>query len=747
MTTPTPRQENIATARLNAILNAYGIKSAGPTAALYKDIVENKLSSYDSKIDLFEQLEKLADATPHIREGFHETEKLKTFFDRGNADYTDGTSFAAINYTNHAFAANPANNTAYVDPYHILNMAEPTEAFKTETAAQNQNVLLSGPIAVKKDTRNDLEKFLNAVKESQLPFKRVIIPIVLQAEGQSMGHAVSLVFDRDPATGTEKATISDNNGYNGSPFNDAHDYMKETLINLGIPEANIARNEYAVCSTGRDDCALFTSCVNQYAAQNPDTEVNTYPGVAADVDLQHGADKNLVKNEYLQMYRENPIFRLYLASKGVTDFESRSENEQINLTLEFRLPTGHDCESNDLYVDALDLPPEDERWKVPVRNILNETFRNYNRPYVETPVLHDNTVLNFREGNNCITFTSPHNANIVSDQLQDYIILCESAQRMGKNQITFGAFADNPELRSKLYLACLLTGMRMRNAPSVESLKDSPEYPQIYELDLKKRVTNINRDTADAKAKWENSPNRPALKQAVDDAKDQCKELLTHDLTDSSGALVPGGDQMRLKWQRYKRQTNLLAGRDTRGNPLRTPLNKTQRERVRKQMHQACKDIEELWKQDPYKPVFEAYQTAVENLKNDPDYQSYQQTKEQQQAILTEAVEYKLKDKDNADKVEELLTMQSPMLEQLSTETDPDFEKRQKYEYSELLTQGFAETNDEFNARKQAMTDRFNMAKNKLVNNTPTEKSNIPARDHLVSQVVKQLARNGRSPF
>lgn len=264
---------------------------------------------------------------------------------------------------------------------------------------------------------------------------------------------------------------------------------KEQIRNL------LGDNAYAISyepdkaiMENRSDCAIFSAMINEKAVELGTDDLKTYveefsgkpqEEKAAAVDTRNKEYKNWAFEVYWDLYKENPLFKKYLEAQGV-DINTATTEEKMKLLQTFNSGAEMTVEGK--------LPEEekvnDPTWKDDVREAVAKANEQLSQEFEECPDEEHPDHIFFRDKNNAknvIAFASKDKAYVAGEQ-NSFDELVVTAQKMGKKNITFGEFAEHPEYRAKLYLACLKYGMEMKNAPELESLKEYPEYAEIESL-------------------------------------------------------------------------------------------------------------------------------------------------------------------------------------------------------------------------------------------------------------------------
>lgn len=133
---------------------------------------------------------------------------------------------------------------------------------------------------------------------------------------------------------------------------------------------------------------------------------------------------------------------------------------------------------------------EDDGWKKEVREAVKKANTDLKQEFEEYKDEEHPEHLFFKDkknDKNIIAFASKSEGYVEGEQAA-FDQLIKTAQNMGKETVNFGKFEKHPEYKARLYLACLKFGMKMKNAPEIEDLKEYPEYKEIKRIDLKGKL-------------------------------------------------------------------------------------------------------------------------------------------------------------------------------------------------------------------------------------------------------------------
>ena len=131
---------------------------------------------------------------------------------------------------------------------------------------------------------------------------------------------------------------------------------------------------------------------------------------------------------------------------------------------------------------------EDDGWKKEVREAVKKANTDLKQEFEEYKDEEHPEHLFFKDkknDKNIIAFASKSEGYVEGEQAA-FDELVKTAQNMGKETVNFGIFEKHPEYKARLYLACLKFGMKMKNAPELEALKQYPEYKEIRKLQKEK---------------------------------------------------------------------------------------------------------------------------------------------------------------------------------------------------------------------------------------------------------------------
>lgn len=399
-------------------------------------------------------------------------------------NYGSGTVQSVTNLI--AYRSAREHNADFSDISHITYAHEPDKtALLNQRLAKitaKKDTLFLGQVDTSKPADNsfDPETIKTILASDEVKkYQSVIMSLSLYNPDVNGNHSISLILSPNK----HEAILIDQGGKDVCKA--SKDQIKQLLADSSYtisyePENTIMEN--------RCDCAIFAAMINEKVAELGTDGIQSYIDAfsnkeqaekAAEVDARNQEYKKWTFEAYWELYSQNPVFKKYLEGKGV-DPSTISKEDKIALLQTF---------NNGGTIEVHENLPEEERindpeWKKEIRKAIAHANNQLSQEFEEyTDEEHPDHIF-FRDKNNnrnIIAFASKDNAYVEGEQ-NAFDELVVAAQKMGKDTITFGKFEEHPEYRAKLYLACLKYGMKMKNAPELESLKGFPEYAEIENL-------------------------------------------------------------------------------------------------------------------------------------------------------------------------------------------------------------------------------------------------------------------------
>ena len=547
--TLTPEQQ------LDNLLNTYDITANGANQDVYNFII-NRFNQFNSDKDKADFIAGLAvpDTIKPTAYQFGEqigaiTNELQDFSTW--TGISSGINNSIISQVNREIAID--KKIAFIDPYIvILENSDQTRknALDDQLRGQNGNILLTGSVSVYEDQSKEenkhLERFIKALQQStqnNKKYNKIIIPIGAHPQ-TGVGHNFSLVLEGN------KATIIDQLGSDAQPYKAIKTSLAQTLNSLGFQTIKSLPPQQRLYPN-HNDCVIATSLINQYVMDDKlDELLKKNETTLENESARHfGEYKKYALDAVYRNYLNDPVFLLYLESNGLSkdDFEQLPpDQKKIHLDA-VKLPSAATIDNEP------ENTPADELWKDQMRRVFEKKCNDNNRKFREIAGTKE---LSYQMGDSPtdkVTFYSPSSASVVSKDVTDYIITCQTFKENGHDSITFGPnILKHPELAAKLYLACLKTDMPMHNQPALEAIKDQPEYAAINQIladrrreqqkeALRKEMAASRQALKDAQQKADNDP---AYQQALQDYHDAVKDFnnnqLIKNLKQAKANLVAG---------------------------------------------------------------------------------------------------------------------------------------------------------------------------------------------------------------
>ncbi len=518
--------------KLNDLLNTYGI-NAGANQDAYNHII-GQFNAATDKEDFINKLTKHPAIIPSAYQFGEQigaiTNQLQDFSTW--TGISSGIDNTIISQVNREIAAD--KNIAFADPYIATQFNDDQTcqtALNNQLRGQNGNILLTGAVSVYEDQSKEenkhLERFIKALQQSPQNYNKIMIPIGAHPQ-TGPGHNFSLVLEGN------KATIIDQMGSNA--YLPIKTSLTQTLNSLGFQTIESLPPKQRLYPNN-NDCVIATSLINQYVM---DDKLNELLGkdeatLQSESAAHFAQYKKYALDAVYRNYLNDPVFLLYLEAKGLSkdDFEQLPpDQKKIHLDA-VKLPSAATIDNEP------ENTPADELWKDQMRRIFEKKCNDNNRKFQEIAGTKE---LSYQMGDSPtdkVTFYSPSSASVVSKDVTDYIITCQTFKENGHDSITFGPnILKHPELAAKLYLACLKTDMPMHNQPALDTLKDQPEYAVISQIlagrqkeqqkeALRKEMAASRQELKDAQ---QNADNDPAYQQALQDYRDTVNDYNNNQL-------------------------------------------------------------------------------------------------------------------------------------------------------------------------------------------------------------------------
>lgn len=474
--------------QIELILDASGITPQNGEAELY-DKITALLDTPQKKQQFFDEMVAYKTAQPNLANYQDLYDDALDFSRKQPGNYDKGTYSSIISLVNREKAT--GLDSSFLDVYHICNQPEASriQELKNELDKQSHRRLLTGALEIQ--TPNDqqlLKKFMTALRDSEQKFDKIVIPVGCDEQGH-IRHAISLIIEGN------RATIVDQLG--GGAYQATKTNIVNTLNDFGITTTVYA----PALSQNRSDCAIFTSMVNEVALQGDLNDfLNQFQSLNQDekwakVDAQHAKDIKAAAQAYYKNYQNNPVFKLYLQTQSITDFNNMNVDAKDKIIECFNQVTA----ARDFVVDEYAPTPQDLEWKEEVNAVFMPNCQKLTRAFQRFDT-KDDRELRYRLNNSLIYYYDKKHVRIRSESTKDFVLICQTAKDMGNNTITFGAFEKHPEYKAKLYLAALQTGMKMKNQPGLDELRAYPEFTQIQNIIKQKKFEEESRKA------WEKQP-------------------------------------------------------------------------------------------------------------------------------------------------------------------------------------------------------------------------------------------------
>ena len=357
----------------------------------------------------------------------------------------------------------------------------------SKNKAKNPQTIVLGPIETSRTENgktvfdpNTLSIILNSaeIKNSET----AIMPLALTDATNGKRHMVSLILRPNAKSGKPEASLIDQCGRDA--YKESKDQIKDLLQKSGF---NLTYEPDRIMDN-RNDCAIFAAMINDAAIGKSADELKTYienvqkksqDEKAAEVDKYNGQCKQITLNAYWEVCTADPLFKQYLKASGV-DISTLDNAQKMQYLKEFNSGGVLTVEDNQNDDDRV----SDPIWKQEIREAVEKANQELSQKFEEYTDSEHPDRLFFRDQNNAgniIAFASKEQAYVEGEQAAfDQLVV--TAKKMGKDTIAFGSFEKHPEYRAKLYLACLKHGLKMTNAPELDSLQQYPEYAAIQNI-------------------------------------------------------------------------------------------------------------------------------------------------------------------------------------------------------------------------------------------------------------------------
>lgn len=459
-----------------------------------EEIQEKIMSSLDDTAAKDELITKYEDYKEHHDvfvdyDSLHDT--IADYCGSKESDYEKGTYQSVSSLI--AYKTAKERNVCFVDtPLVQYSKKDKATELKTRIDASKKafpksSTIVLGPVETccEKDSKKvfDPQTLSTILSSKEIQgFDTAIMPVSLTDNEKGTRHMVSLILYKDEKDGKRKAMLIDQCGKDA--YKDSKDKIKDLLATNGYELAY----EPDRIMDNRNDCAIFAAMINDAAVTKSAADLKTYieeltakpqNDKAAEVDNYNQECKKQVLDAYWDIYAANPLFEQYLKASGV-DISTLDEAQKMQYLKAFNnggVLAVEDELTNDDRVS-------DPAWKDEVRKAVAETNRALSQDFKEYADAEHPDHLFFRDQNNAsniIAFANKEKAYVEGEQAAfDQLVV--TAKNLGKDTIAFGTFEKHPEYRAKLYLACLKHGLKMKNAPELESLKGYPEYTAIQDI-------------------------------------------------------------------------------------------------------------------------------------------------------------------------------------------------------------------------------------------------------------------------
>lgn len=141
-------------------------------------------------------------------------------------------------------------------------------------------------------------------------------------------------------------------------------------------------------------------------------------------------------------------------------------------------------------------PPADELWKKETEEAFVKAATTHNQAFekVNDEKNSKNLKFNFLDAakkvNGSITYHNRNHVTMQSKEYNHFLVAVEASKNAGIKTITFGDSIKSPKYKAHLYMACLELGMKMKNPPKAEDIKNiNPQLDKILTMqELRKEV-------------------------------------------------------------------------------------------------------------------------------------------------------------------------------------------------------------------------------------------------------------------
>lgn len=476
-------KSNKLDAEIEQYFNDHNIIDDGTPDNFYQKL-HSQLTDVEQKEDFSFSLH--AESFFHIKLVDESVRTLNEFIS-APADTYPGMSSTDITLVQYSRSLRECN---FIDPYYINAQPNPKDTFDQETSfhllSRYSKTLMTGCIDIvdgMTEPASLLKDTLQLIKDSG-KFDKVIIPIGCH-EGENR-HSIALVIESQNGGSLNKALIVDQLGNSSPrPYDKTKTAIADTLAQFGFQSGDIQENKQPLTALlngqNRNDCATITSMVmNAALNDNLQDFIQNAPHDNAEVDNWHADDQAYAKEALYDICRQNPLFRLWLKANGYTSIYEVPADQRQTFCMDFQ--NNLHPQDQVTQVDELEPPTRNLAWKDDVNSKFVPVAARYQRPFNRMDNVNE-PLLRYELSDSKITYQNTGSVLVESNKLDDFMIICETSKELGRNTISFGNFTQHPEYKAMLYLACLKTGMKMKNAPDLDSLRAYPqEYTQIQQL-------------------------------------------------------------------------------------------------------------------------------------------------------------------------------------------------------------------------------------------------------------------------
>ncbi len=457
-----------------------------------------------------------------------EIEELSEFIANARGVYNGGMTQISENHVMRETAKYMGHD--FADTSFPVNL---TNELKQQENSANSILLCTLQNIDKSSEQKDLAALKDSLQEIKKAnkYQKVLLPV--GAWGYGVSHMMALCIEGD------KAYLFEQFGSN-TAYSEVKKAISDALINAGY---TVKLNTQPLTDGNRMDCATVSNHIISEAAKANSIE-DLYQRLAqkspsfthAEIDRQQETDQQFAQmalqdiNEGHRDDRNNSadiILLQKLLAKYSLDLEQRRQlaeefwqAEDKTKFVESYQPTNND---NTMEVSDKPFDGQDGSWKDEVRRAVAKAKETVQTGFAEYDDPEHPERLCFRDGDDKMIFSSRNKVAVEGD-MQTFRTLCQTAKNMNMSTINFGQFEEHPEYRARLYLACLESGMKMKNAPKLEELRDYPEFPAIMNIYVPQRRQELADKLKQSRFEFKqasqktNDPEYKKLKEALNNA-------------------------------------------------------------------------------------------------------------------------------------------------------------------------------------------------------------------------------------